>query len=716
MAANLAIADPPVLNRGPSRREHKGETGMNKSVAVAAVLVVAACATNPPPPPPPVVAVVKAQQTFPPRPLTLLYTTFQDHAVLQRDKPIPVWGLTGPGAQVEVSFAGKNATATADAAGHWQAELPAMGAGGPYTLSATSSTGQSQTLSDVMVGDVYLCSGQSNMELPLRLATNYDSEMRSATNSQIRLFHVQRFSSAAPRETFGADASWAVTSPEAVKEFSAVCYYFGSNLQPVAGIPVGLVEDAWGGAVIQAWISNEKLHTLGGYDQAIEIAKAYAASAKEGEAKWRAAITDWWNAHDPALKASPAWNDPAFDDSNWATVIPDASWHWRLWDSPQLKNFNGIVWLRKTIEVTAAQAGGPAVLSLGPIDTFDIAWVNGKLVGAMQGYDVPRVYEIPAGTLHEGKNVLALAVQSGVGILSPGDKMNVKFADGSVMALSQPWRWKASAPMQQTGSPLGVPWLNQFGLSTLYNGMIVPLGPTQIRGIVWYQGESDAGHPKEYARLLPALIEDWRSKFGANMPFYVVQLPSFGPPTVKPGPSDWASLREVQRRVVDATPDAGLAVTIDLGSPDNIHPQSKQEVGRRLALLAERDIYGRNIAASSPSPLSVSRIGKKVTIAFAHAAQGLVAREWDHAIGFALCNADGSCFYTDGYIHHDTVELNAAHQPRAVSVRYCWADSPLCNLYSSDGLPAVPFEMAIAGKKLTRTARHRDFRAAKAAK
>lgn len=681
---------------------------MNKSVGIATALLVAACATTPPPPPP-VVAIVKAQETFPPRPLTLLYTTFQNHAVLQRDKPIPLWGLTSPGAQVDVSLGGQTASATADASGHWQAVLAPMKAGGPYVLAAKSSTGQSQTLNDIMLGDVYLCSGQSNMELPLRIATNYDGEMWSATNTQIRLFHVQRFSSTTPRQTFGADASWTVTSPEDVKEFSAVCYYFGRELQPAAGIPIGLIEDAWGGSAIKAWIGYDKLENIGGYIGAINIAKTHATSPKIGEAEWRSAILSWWAFHDPV---HADWANPTLDDTGWTQTVPTGTW--RAWNVSTLKTFNGIVWLRKTIDVTAAQAQGAASLSLGPIDAFDITWLNGTFVGASQGYDVPRVYKIPAGLLHEGRNVLALGVQGGAGVLVPGEKMTVKFADGSVTPLAGPWRWKTSAPIEQTGSPLDVPWLNQFGVSTLYNGMIVPLGPTQVRGVVWYQGESDARQPKEYARLLRALIDDWRAKFGADTPFYIVQLPSFGLATSKPGPSDWASLREVQREVVNVTPNTGLAVTIDLGSPDNIHPQAKQEVGRRLALLAKRQLYGKDLVASGPTPVSITHKGRKVTITFEHVAEGLVAHEWDHAIGFSLCDAAGNCRFTDGYVGKDKVELDA--QSKAVSVRFCWADSPLCNLYNSEGLPAGPFEMAITVKKLNLTPRDRDFEASGAAK
>lgn len=667
---------------------------MNKSAvaSLGAALMLSACAAIPQvAPPPPVVAVVKDKESYPPRPLTLLYTTFQDHAVLQRDKPLPIWGKAIPGASVKVSFAGQSASATADEKGRWQVTLSAVGAGGPYELTATSSNGESQTVKDIMVGDVFLCSGQSNMELPLRLATNYDSELRAAQNSKLRLFHVQRYSSAAPREVFGADASWAVTTPETAKEFSATCYYFGANVQPVAGVAVGLIEDAWGGSAIQAWISNEKLQSLGGYDQQIEIAKIYATDPAAAKTRWQALAHSWFAAHEPNLSVYSAAD---FDDKNWASH--EVIGTWRIWDVPELKTFNGITWLRKTITLTAAQAEGASTLTLQTIDSEDLTFINGIEVGAGQGYDYNRVYTVPKGVLHEGKNVIAMAIQAGAGVLWPGDKMILKAADGTAVPLSGPWRWKTSV---KAGGEPWIPWNNQFGVSTLYNGMIVPLGPTAIRGIVWYQGETDAGHPKQYDGLLRTLIANWRERFGSDTPFYVVQLPSYGPALAKPAHSDWAGLRESQRRVTDTTANTGLAVAIDLGAPDNIHPQQKQEVGRRLSLLARKYIYGQDIVAQSPEPVSAERKGKNITLTFEHTGKGLEVREWGRAIGFMLCEGDSKCTYAEGTVQGNTVMLGIQKQLKANTVRYCWANSPLCNLVNSDGLPASPFEIPIGQTK-----------------
>lgn len=636
----------------------------------------------------------KVKPDFPPKPLTLLYTTFQDHAVLQRDKPIPVWGLSGPGAHIDVSLDGETASATADASGKWTTTLAPLKTGRPYQLSATSSTGQTQTVKDILIGDVFLCSGQSNMEMPVRAAPNYDWDIRSANNRNIRLFHVQRFASPTPRETFGADASWAVTSPETVTDFSSACYNFGKNLQPTLNIPVGLIEDSWGGSVIQTWISADKMRALGGYDPYLDVLPVYAKSPKEGEKKWREMAHSWWLQHDPASAATPAWYDPAYDDSAWDRIVPTGTW--REWPVPLLKKFNGAVWLRETLDLSADQAKAAAVLALGKIDQADIAWVNGVEVGAFEGYDVERIYDVPAGTLHEGHNVIAVGVYGGAGMLTPADKLTLKLGDGSVIPLKAPWRYKTSATMSQAGRIPDVPWLNQFGLTVLRNGMIDPLGPTPVRGVVWYQGESDAGQPEEYRRLLPAMIADWRQQFGDDTPFIIVQLPNYGPLSTKPEKSDWAAFREVQRNVANEVPNTALAVTIDLGQIDNIHPTNKQELGRRLALVAERLVYGMNVVDSGPTPVAAIREQNTVEVSFAHVAQGLMVTEAKRPVGFQVCDKSWNCRFVDAMQDKNEIDIDLSGISDAATVRYCWADFPLCNVYNSEGLPAVPFEMAIA--------------------
>jgi sialate O-acetylesterase len=632
----------------------------------------------------------------------LLYTTFQDHAVLQRGVAVPVWGVSRPGATVTVRFAGETGRAVANGSGQWRTTLGALPAGGPYTLRAVSSAGTHETVTDVMVGDVYLCSGQSNMEYPTRIADGYDSAVRSAHNRMIRLFHVQRYHSTVPRSTFGAGARWRVVSPRSVRNFSAVCYLFGRALQPSIGVSVGLIEAAWGGSLIQAWIGPRHIRRLGGFGPYLKLLSVYQASPARAQRDWNRIAAAWWHAHDPASAAPLPWFSPKYDDSTWMPIVPNGTW--REWNLPQLQTFNGIVWLRKNLTLPADATGKPARLSLGAIDQSDITYVNGIEVGASEGYDVSRTYPVPAGVLRAGRNVIAIGIFGGAGLLSPADRLSLRLAGGTVVPLSGRWRFKRSASMRRTGQIPHVPWLNQFGLTDLYNGMIRPLGRTRVRGIVWYQGESDADQPQAYARLLPALIRDWRGQFGSKTPFLIVQLPNFMAYHTRPRRSDWACLREVQRRVAAQLPLTGLAVTIDIGSRRTIHPADKADVGLRLALLARSLIYGQTVTGESPSPALAWRSGEQVWVRIDTHHDGLLAEESNRPLGFQLCN-DRGCAFVDARQHGATIELNGTSVPGATRVRYCWDNSPICNLYDRTGLPAVPFEMRIKRHRSTSRAR-----------
>jgi sialate O-acetylesterase len=635
----------------------------------------------------------------------LLHATLQDHAVLQREAPIPVWGTTTPGAVVSVTLASEGSaaatpartaariTAHADPDGQWHAVLPALPVGGPYTLTAVSTAGTRETARDILIGDVFLCSGQSNMEYPTRLASDYDQDVNGASNALIRLFHIERFRSVVPRKAFGAGAHWDVTSPQAVREFSAVCYFFGRDLQPAVGVPIGLIESAWGGSVIQSWISAPRIRKLGGYDRYLDLLPVYASSPARAWRAWDRIAADWWRARDPALRANPPWYSPSYDDVGWPAIVPGGTW--REWSVPALQTFNGLVWMRKHFELSAREAGESAMLSLGPMDQSDITFMNGVQVGASEGYDVPRVYSVPAGVLRAGRNVLALGVLGGAGPLLPGREMTLRLSDGAMLHLSGRWRFETSTPMSETGPMPHVPWLNQFGLTVLHNGMIAPLGATRIRGILWYQGEANADQALEYRRLLPALIDDWREQFGASTPLLVVQLPGFGPYQPQPQPSDWAEMREAQRRVVDDTAHAGLAVTIDIGSPRFLHPTDKQDVGERLALLARSLIYGQSVVGVSPSPIAARRARGGVLVRFDTHGSRLVTEESNRPIGFQLCDQAQHCAFADAMQRGNAVMIDTSSDPAAVTVRYCWADSPICNLYDREGLPAVPFELPI---------------------
>ncbi|GLK50227.1 9-O-acetylesterase [Brevundimonas intermedia] len=629
----------------------------------------------------------QAQVSAPAAPL--LDPMFQDHAVLQRGRPIAVWGQAAPGAVVSVGVSQAQVQATAGADGVWRATLPTLTAGGPYVLTAQTS-GATQTVSDVMVGDVWLCSGQSNMEFAVRQATNAETEIGAANDPNLRLFLVGRSSLPAPSSAPHSVGQWRTTDPASVRDFSAACYFMGRDLRRSENVPVGLIAASWGGSIIEDWLSRDALTKLGGHDQALEALDAYARDPSQGDAIWRQITQAWWSANDPGTKQG--WNLPRTVDADWSSIPAEGFWESTV---SGLATFDGVVWLRKSVVLTAAQARQAARIELGPVDDADVTWINGKYVGGQQGWDTPRTYAIPAGTLKSGRNLIAVGVldtNGGGGAWGPAANKRLVFADGSTVALSSGWRHRVAAPLGDLPNPPRTPWIGGSGTTTLYNGMIAPLGAYGVKGMAWYQGESNVGDYVGYRRLLPALFADWRSQFqNPDMRILVVQLANFGPAAGQPTNSYWAALRETQRTVVNADRLAGLAVAIDIGDRYDIHPTNKLEVGRRLALEARR--LDGAVQPLSPQPVSVERDADGVHVRYAPGT-ALTAYGFNRPIGFELCGAGDVCRFVDATLAGDQVVLASA-QPTDVKVRLCWADSPVCNLYGPAGLPAVPFEATI---------------------
>ena len=620
---------------------------------------------------------------------TLLDPMFQDHAVLQRGRPIAVWGRATPGAVVDVALGQASTRATAGSDGAWRADLPTQTAGGPHVLTARSGA-VSQSVSDVMVGDVWLCSGQSNMEFAVRQATNAESEIAAANDPNLRLFLVGRSSLPAPSTAPHAVGQWRATSPQSVRDFSAACYFMGRDLRRSENAPIGLIAASWGGSIIEDWLSRDAIQALGGHDQALDALDAYARDPSKGDAIWRQVTQAWWAANDPGTRQG--WHLPRTSDADWAPIPAEGFWESTV---PGLTTFDGIVWMRNTVQLTAAQARQAATLELGPVDDADVTWVNGTYVGGQQGWDTPRTYAVPAGALKAGANVIALGVldtNGGGGAWGPAANKRLVLADGTVVSLSSGWRHRVAAPLTDLPNPPRTPWIGGSGTTTLYNGMIAPLGAYSLKGMAWYQGESNIGDPTGYRRLLPALFADWRRRFDSpDMRALVVQLADFGPASAQPTNSAWAALRESQRAVVDADPLAGLAVAVDIGDRYDIHPTNKLEVGRRLALEARR--LDGQVQPVSPQPIAVTRAADGVHIRYSASAQ-LVAYGSNRPVGFELCGADNACRFVDATLAGDAVILPAA-TATDLKVRFCWADSPVCNLYGPAGLPAVPFEAEI---------------------
>jgi sialate O-acetylesterase len=619
--------------------------------------------------------------------------------VLQRGRPVPVWGWAAPGEAVSVTFRGQTYPASApDAQGRWQATLPATPAGGPYTLTVKGQN--TIELTDVLVGDVWLASGQSNMQFKVKDPSpvgyqpvqNADQEIAAANYPRLRLLTVSQALEYRPQAEVPT-TGWQVCSPATVASFSAVAYFFGRDLLQHYQVPIGLVVSSWGGTPAEAWVSAEGLGpfpefapTLAGFAQRTT---SLAADQRTYETRQQDVLLHG-RAYDRGYPAGgPSWADPATDAHAWPTMpVPG------IWESqPGLGTYDGIVWLRKELELPAAAAGQPLTLSLGQIDDADSTYFNGQLVGHAAGYSVARTYQVPPALVRAGRNVLVVRVvdTGGGGGLTGGPPLQATGPGGTV-SLAGPWQYQLGLAPQDVPQP-PYPGGGPQAPSVLYNAMIAPLRPLALKGVIWYQGESNVGRAAQYQRLFPALITDWRRQFGQpELPFFFVQLANYLAPQPEPGPSAWAELREAQASAL-ALPATGMATAIDLGVANDIHPHNKQDVGRRLALAARRVAYADPAVVSrGPSYAGLTVAGSAARVRFAPATLGggLTAKG-GKLQGFAVAGADQQFHWATARLAGAEVVVESPQVPHPVAVRYDWADNPNGTLYNRASLPAPPF-------------------------
>jgi sialate O-acetylesterase len=623
----------------------------------------------------------------------LMARIFANHVVLQRDRPIDVWGQAKPAEEVTVTLSGATRSTRADANGRWQLAMPELPAGGPHTLTARTAT-QLQNADDVLVGDVWLCSGQSNMEWAVRSSLNADAEVAQSANDSIRHVTIARSPDVAPRADFDAPIEWKIAGPSTTQHFSAVCYYFARELQKSINVPMGLINSSWGGTRIETWLSAGALRTLGGHDANLDLLGERAKDPAVADRHWGETWQKWWVSQ-PATRGITPWTGGR-DSGSWRPA-PGQLGHWEMWGEPALAAYDGMVWYRAHVKLSAAQAKQAATLELGTIDDVGLAWINGRAMASGFGEE-QSPYSVPAKLLRAGDNAVVVNVfdmWGNGGLRGPADKLVLRFADGSSAPLSD-IEYQLPPPGL---SPPRAPWEPIAGINILYNGMIAPLGKFGLRGALWYQGEANAGlaDALRYEKQLTALFADWRRQFNSSMSFFVVQLANYGPLVNKPVDSGWARLRDAQRRAVAADSNAGLAVAIDIGNRDDIHPANKQEVGRRLARAARHVTYGEKTPASGAQPKAARREGNGVVVSlgdFGGALHVIGARD---PAGFELCGNDqASCRFARAQLGADgIVKLENSAGGPATRVRFCWADSPLCNLYDGDELPVGPFELVV---------------------
>lgn len=612
-----------------------------------------------------------------------------DGMVLQRDKDIKIWGWALPGETVTVSFMGQTYSSTADAKGKWEVLLPKLPAGGPHSMEITASQ-QRIIVKDILIGDVWVCSGQSNMVIPMeRVKDIYEDEIAHCDNPLIRQFTVpDRYDFNGPREDLDGGI-WEPLNADTVLRFSAVGYFFAKALFAKYGIPIGLIKACVGGTPIEAWMSEEVVRQFPGNMEIVEQLRVdgYIDSIKQME---EAKVRAWYESIDEndkgIQKDHVPWFAPEYDASDWARVKLPA-----LWKEMGLDSIKGAVWFRKEIDVPAFMAGKPAKLYMGTIVDSDRTYVNGVLVGSTSYRYPPRKYEVPAGLLKAGKNVITVRVISndGNGEFVKG-KIYKLFGHGYEINLEGEWQYRVGAAIDE---PLPTVTFFQYKPTGLFNGMIAPLLNYGIKGVIWYQGESNTDDPKGYCEKFCAMIADWRKKWGqGDFPFLYVQLANFMEAKDQPSESQWAQLREEQRRAL-CLPNTGMAVAIDLGEWNDLHPLNKKDVGERLALLARKLAYGeKDLVASGPLYKSMKVEGNKAIIEFSNIGSGLMVKGGGQLKHFAIAGRDKKFVWAKAIIEDDRVVVWHDDIPNPVAVRYAWADNPEgANLYNREGLPASPF-------------------------
>jgi len=611
---------------------------------------------------------------------------FSNHMVIQRGQNINVWGTQTKGKNIEVTFNGKTLKTKTDKNGEWMVTFPALEGGKQsYKMKITSGK-ESIELSDIVIGDVWICSGQSNMEFELKKANNASQEIAQANDTFIRHFKVPKSSAETPEKTL-AGGTWETVSPETVGEFTAVGYFFAQNIRNHQDIPIGLLNTTWGGSRIEPWMNAKTLHVENPKVYLEEVQREQNATFERVVASLKTKFPYLTMEDKGTVDGEPVWAKPNLDESDWVNInVPD------LWESQGFDGFDGIAWYRTTFELTKEEANNGATLSLGMVDDSDYVWINGQKIGeTVEQYNAKRFYTIDSKYLTEGKNSIVVKVHDtggGGGIYGDKDELFLKTANNKI-SFAKTWKFKIGSYSRPfTG-------VNQIA-TLLYNKMIYPLLNFPIKGVIWYQGESNANTAKDaedYASLFPKMIQQWRNDWAiGDFPFLWVQLANYMEPQDPNVVSNWAILRASQTSALKL-PKTAEAVIIDIGEAGDIHPKNKQDVGYRLSLGARKLAYNEDIIYSGPTYKSDEITGNKIEINFDHTGSGLMSKDkYGYIKGFTIAGGDKKFSWAKATIENDKVIVFSDKVQHPLYVHYAWADNPEdANLYNAEGLPATPF-------------------------
>lgn len=607
--------------------------------------------------------------------------------ILQRGQKVKLWGWASPGEEIRIEFNGQTLKTIGGENQKWEAALAPMKAGGPYQM--TISGKNTIVLKDILLGDVWLCSGQSNMEFLLSKSKElYKTEVANSTNNQIREFSVKSTSSYAIRKDV-LDGSWKNANPQNVLGFSAVGYFFALDLYQKYKVPIGIIHSSFAGSPAEAWMSDEALQN---YPHYLKKAAPYKeeAYAKSVLAKDKKTNDDWFaemNKNDKGLKdRNPIWSKSDVDISDWKTLkVPG------VWEDQGLE-VDGVVWLRKQVNVAADMLSKPVFLELGLIDDIDSTYVNGQFIGTKNNRYLARRYEIPQGLLKVGENTIVVRVvdKEGKGGIIAGKQYRLTNDDKEI-DLTGDWRYKVGHTMP--AMPVNTFLRLDYLPGIQYYSKLQPIAHYTIKGAAWYQGEANTGKPEEYKTLLPAMIKDWRTLWGqGDFPFLIVQLANYMAPSTDPQDGGWPRLREAQQWVANTVPNVGLALAIDIGETNDIHPLNKKEVGHRLALSAIKVAYQDKNAEEPVTQFDKMSIdGNKLIVSFKNLNKGLQAKN-GALKQFAVAGADQKFYWAKAIIKNGKVEVWSDKVAQPVAVRYAWANNPEgSNLYNLNGLPVAPF-------------------------
>ncbi len=615
---------------------------------------------------------------------------FADHMVLQRNKPIKLWGWAKAGTKIAISLNNAETKTTTPQSGKWHAELPAQQTGGPYTLKFSTATSYT-SLKNIMIGEVWICSGQSNMEMPVagwpRQPIEGSKEaIASANFPNLRLFHLQRKIATAPEEDCVGD--WQPCTPKTVDNFSATGFFFGRKLlKELKNVPIGLIMTSWGGTPAEAWTSPDALKRIPEFKSEVERIASIGDNPGLQYAKYKKELDAWYNKLSSTSKGG--WTTANFDTSAWETAKLPQKWS----KNNSLKNFAGVANFRKEIAIPAEWAGKNLQLELGPIDDMDITYFNGKKVGSINNWNTPRSYKIPARQVKVGKCVIAVSVVNPAGeggIFGKPAEMKIypKGKKNAAISLAGAWKFIKGLPTSKfPPQPVDPGRVHYQSPTVLYNGMIAPLVPLSIRGAIWYQGESNSRNAPLYHSIFPNMVKNWREDFNqGDFPFYYVQIAPF-----RYGPGrDAVGIREIQRESLQLIPNSGMACIMDKTNLRCIHPPQKTEAGERLAYWALAKDYGMKIPYSGPLYRNHKVIGHKISVAFDHAGSGLTSRG-KPLNSFEIAGKDGKFYPATAVIEGNNIVVSSGKVPNPVNVRYGWHNAALAELWNKEGLPASSF-------------------------